>query len=58
MLNPNNSIQQETYPLSPLQQGMLFHHLHNQESGEYIQQFIWRLPEALNIPATKLGRKS
>jgi len=51
MLNPNNSIEQETYPLSPLQQGMLFHYLYNQEGGEYIQQFICRLHEALNIPA-------
>ncbi len=51
MLNQNNSINQETYPLSPLQQGMLFHYLYNQEGGEYIQQFICRLHEALNSPA-------
>jgi amino acid adenylation domain-containing protein len=50
MLNPNNS-NQETYPLSPLQQGMLFHYLYNQGSGEYVQQLTCRLHEALNIPA-------
>ena len=31
------------YPLSPMQQGMLFHTLHDPESGQYFEQFHYRL---------------
>lgn len=40
----------ESYPLSPLQQGLLFHSLHASSPGEYIQQIHCTLSEPLNIP--------
>jgi amino acid adenylation domain-containing protein/non-ribosomal peptide synthase protein (TIGR01720 family) len=39
-----------TYPLSPLQQGMLFHTVVAPQSGVDIEQIICTLPEPLNIP--------
>ena len=41
----------DTYLLSPMQQGMLFHSLLDPESGVDIQQGLWSLCEELNIPA-------
>src|SRR5438552_1754382 len=41
----------ESYELSPLQQGMLFHSLERQERGVDIQQISCTLNEGLNIPA-------
>lgn len=41
----------DTYPLSPMQQGMLFHYVSEQNSGVDIEQIIFSLPEDLNIQA-------
>ncbi|MCP4702087.1 MAG: amino acid adenylation domain-containing protein, partial [Gammaproteobacteria bacterium] len=39
------------YPLSPVQQGMLFHSLYGEDCGVYLQQFIWDLREMLDVSA-------
>src|ERR1700738_4352576 len=44
---------EDTYQLSPMQQGMLFHCLCSPQSGRYIEQMIGDLHEALNVPAFK-----
>ena len=41
----------ERYPLSPMQQGMLFHSLYAEQAGIYVQQLVCRLREELNVPA-------
>ncbi|MBI4662221.1 MAG: amino acid adenylation domain-containing protein [Verrucomicrobia bacterium] len=41
----------ETYALSPLQQGMVFHSLYHPQSGVDIEQLLIELPEALNARA-------
>ncbi|MCY7275254.1 MAG: condensation domain-containing protein [Phormidesmis sp. CAN_BIN44] len=38
---------EETYSLSPMQQGMLFHSLYQPRSGIDIEQMVCRLPEAI-----------
>lgn len=40
----------ESYSLSPLQKGMLFHHLEAPNSGSYIQQVVVTLREPVHIP--------
>ena len=40
----------ESYPLSPMQKGMLFHHLDAPASGAYIQQVVIELREQLDFP--------
>ena len=42
--------QKAIYKLSPLQEGMLFHYLYNQDAQIYIEQFIVDLPAGVNIP--------
>jgi len=52
-INPSISTHQveDTYPLSPLQQGMLFHSIYSQDNGIYLQQFVGKLHEKLNQSA-------
>jgi hypothetical protein len=40
-----------SYPLSPIQQGMLFHSLYDNHAGVDIEQMVCALRENLNIPA-------
>ena len=42
---------QDSYPLTALQQGMLFHSLAALQHGVYIQQLICDLQESLDIPS-------
>lgn len=44
---------EDSYPISPLQQGMLFHSLYAPQSGIYVPQMIWTLHEDLNVSAFK-----
>lgn len=39
------------YPLSPMQQGMLFHSIYSPDSGVYFEQLTCELEGELNIPA-------
>src|SRR5690349_8484970 len=41
----------ERYPLSPMQQGMLFRTVDDQSAGFYIQQVVCTLREDLNVTA-------
>jgi len=41
------------YPLSPMQQGMLFHLLHSPESGAYIRQLSWPIRRSLDAEALR-----
>ncbi|NJR60573.1 MAG: hypothetical protein HC769_18105 [Cyanobacteria bacterium CRU_2_1] len=42
---------EDIYPLSPMQQGMLFHSLESPHSGVYFEQFNFTLHGQLNSPA-------
>ncbi len=44
----SNNLVVDTFPLSPMQQGMLFHHLMEPHSGVDIQQLVVHLPEAID----------
>jgi len=42
---------EELLPLSPMQQGMLFHSLYAPQSGQYFEQGTWTLSGPLDVPA-------
>src|SRR5215813_15314630 len=42
---------EDSYPLSPMQQGMLFHSLYAPQSGVYVQQLLCGLHEDLDVSA-------
>ena len=43
----------EIYPLSPMQQGMLFHSLYAPDSGVYFEQMTFKLKGNLNVAALR-----
>jgi hypothetical protein len=45
----NSGVIIDSYPLSPMQQGMLFHSLYAPHSGVYIKQIVCTLREDLNL---------
>jgi amino acid adenylation domain-containing protein len=47
----NSVAKESSYPLSPLQQGILFHSLYEPDSGLYIQQLVCSIHEELNVTA-------
>src|SRR5215213_3524243 len=42
---------EDVYPLTPVQQGMLFHTLYDPASGMYVENLSWTLKGNLNVPA-------
>src|SRR4051794_25407769 len=47
----NSNSAKDAYPLSPLQQGMLFHSISLPDSDVYVQQLACRLHGDLQVPA-------
>ena len=41
------------YPLTPVQEGMLFHTLADPEAGHYVEQFVCRLRGELDLAALR-----
>src|SRR5262249_22451558 len=41
---------QATYPLSPMQQGMLLSSIHERNSGVYVQQFVCAVRDHVDLP--------
>jgi amino acid adenylation domain-containing protein len=52
---PDADFVEESYPLSPMQQGMLFHSLYARNSGVNIEQVVFTLHESLNVLAFMLA---
>ena len=52
-LRKKSSEKRSIYPLSPLQEGMLFHHLYDKASKSYLQQFEMEFLEGLDLAAFK-----
>ncbi|MGA9771366.1 MAG: amino acid adenylation domain-containing protein [Blastocatellia bacterium] len=46
---------EDSYPLSPIQQGMVFHSIYDRHSGVEIEQMIYTLHEDLNVPEFMLA---
>jgi hypothetical protein len=42
---------EDIYPLSPMQQGMLFHELYAPDSSSYFEQTSWSIRGSLDISA-------
>jgi natural product biosynthesis luciferase-like monooxygenase protein len=42
-----------SYRLSPIQEGMLFHHIHNPHTGIDIEQLVCSLPETVDVDALR-----
>lgn len=49
---------EDFYPLTPAQQGILFHALFAPNSGAYCQQFDYRIKGSLNVAAFKRARQA
>ncbi|WP_432079842.1 amino acid adenylation domain-containing protein, partial [Streptomyces sp. YPW6] len=49
---------EDAYPLSPLQQGMLFHALAEPDSGMYVEQIHWRLDGPLEAERLRAAWQS
>jgi hypothetical protein len=52
MSNLHNKIE-AIYPLSPMQQGLLFHSLYSPGSGTYVEQVSCRIERGLDVEALK-----
>ncbi|RKH24695.1 non-ribosomal peptide synthetase, partial [Corallococcus sp. CA031C] len=50
-LLPAGQAIEDVYPLSPMQQGMLFHTIVGAATGEYFQQIAWTFHAPMDLPA-------
>jgi NRPS condensation-like uncharacterized protein len=55
-MNNDNPIE-DIYPLTQLQQGMMFHILYAPDSRAYFHQYLGTLEDDLNLPAFKKARQ-